>query len=1235
MNSSGGKGDRQRFAMASKAYQGAVPTSAYRAFAVERRTHVRLPLALPAEFQVHGGEETRAAIIRNFCPGGLLLAIDGIEGESLTLNGHKVVPHDRARIRLAGAEGGVHRTFSFEARVAWIINGSMGVALQDPSVDALKLLHHKAFEWELAHLSTATSQTVGGSTLSTTAPERSQNSNLTEVCTEKTSTFLESRMTPLFDKACEDLLAWARQAPNDRAERECFDAVQEVREFTKPIQSEFLRAVRQQIDAAWSAELLPGGLPPKAGESELALVDTQSLDDWLTITAIVARIGPRLSDQEYSVQQRLSALLRRDIGVDTNPIGLQSLCFAFHEAVQNLGATARARRAIFRGFETVIAENLGELYDGINQALAAGGVLPVLPLQRQKRIARTPKHQEATDPPVLGHDAAGAVGQDRHRVPSPRPPGEGHRVSGQATPDLRGHDPARSAAASAADISASRLPFGAITGAPTEVYDTVRALVAFHHLFAGRRSKAEPVTAQAATGAPSASVAQPLLLSELARIQEEGQADCGQTGPLVIGTRLRRELAARGIEPTPSASDTMEVVSGLLDAILQDPLVSTAIKMRLRSLALPLVRVALSDPECLTSEAHPVRQVLDRLGSIELSSASERTASNSSFAAVIDTMVRDIGETRESLVEAFAQAIPALDASLVRQREVFDHKVTALARAREQQGAWVQARRKEVARNPGGHPTTAPHQPALSEEWRRWLERAARFNAGDQVVLDAASTKARQGILAWTDDERETFIFVDPSGDKVASLTRQELAMGLRRRSIQPAAEATMPVVERGMHRMLQALHTRLEHEATHDPLTGLVSAKQFRARVEVVLRSASVASGGNFFGLLAIDHFRQITVRFGQRPARTLLAQFARVLERQVGSQGLVSRLAKERFAVLLEDSTRERVWQLAERLRRSLELSRCTYEGDSMPVSVSIGIIPVTPEAQTVDALLQTAASAHATAVQAGGNRTHFAEASKRPPHKATPAGRRSVVNLIAEGRLALRCQRVEPISTDVGSKPYYEILLGVRQPDGTVGGPGSVVKTAERDGEVATLDRWVVQEALAWMAAHPPKLAEVLGFAINLSGVTLSDDGLIAFFQRQLSETRVSPGKLILEVTETAAIDSLSAAQDFIGALRGYGCRFSLDDFGAGHASFSYLKTLPFDTVKIDGLFVKDIVSNPADYAMVKSINDVAHFLGKKTVAEYVENREILGQLGGLGVDYAQGYGIEQPIPLSELQ
>ena len=233
-----------------------------------------------------------------------------------------------------------------------------------------------------------------------------------------------------------------------------------------------------------------------------------------------------------------------------------------------------------------------------------------------------------------------------------------------------------------------------------------------------------------------------------------------------------------------------------------------------------------------------------------------------------------------------------------------------------------------------------------------------------------------------------------------------------------------------------------------------------------------------------------------------------------------------------------------------------------------------------------------------------------------------------------LSLRCQRVSPIHGTSALRSYYEILLGVRGPDGDEIATQPFVQAVERWNRAHELDHWVVENTFRWIRANTDIFASIGGFSVNLSAQSLNNDELLTFLHDQLSRRDIPAQKIMFEITETGAINSYAAAQEFIQQIRRYGCRFCIDDFGSGYASYSHLKNLHTDTLKIDGTFITEMLQDPADIAMVRSMNEIGHSLGMHVVAEFVATDEILQALREIGVDYAQGYALHKPMPISGL-
>jgi len=283
----------------------------------------------------------------------------------------------------------------------------------------------------------------------------------------------------------------------------------------------------------------------------------------------------------------------------------------------------------------------------------------------------------------------------------------------------------------------------------------------------------------------------------------------------------------------------------------------------------------------------------------------------------------------------------------------------------------------------------------------------------------------------------------------------------------------------------------------------------------------------------------------------------------------------------------------------------------------------------------ILQAAETACFAAKEAGRDRIQIYQAgdSELTQRHGVMEFVSQIDKALEEDRFVLNCQKISPIG-DGDEHAHYEILLTVLDDNNEPMPPQDFIVAAETYNRAAAIDRWVIKNAFQWIASNILKLDDLGAFSINVSGNSLNEDGFMEFVLEQFSETRLPASRICFEITETSAIASLTGAIEFMEAMRVTRVQFSLDDFGTGLSSYSYLRNLPVDYLKIDGAFVKDIVTNPNDYAVVKSINEIGHFMGKKTIAEYVEDDKALAILKEIGVDFAQGYGIEKKMPLSEL-
>lgn len=430
-------------------------------------------------------------------------------------------------------------------------------------------------------------------------------------------------------------------------------------------------------------------------------------------------------------------------------------------------------------------------------------------------------------------------------------------------------------------------------------------------------------------------------------------------------------------------------------------------------------------------------------------------------------------------------------------------------------------------------------------------------------------------------------------------------------------------------------LQRELRRLSAYDTLTGLFNRQEFERRICHLLEQQAAKEVAHALMYVDLDQFKVINDTCGHEAGDALLGQVAEQLQERMRSGDLLARLGGDEFGILLHHCPPEMALQIAQQLLLRIEGLRFEWQGRVHLITASIGLAMAEQPGMQLSDLFSAADSACYLAKEQGRNRVHLFRADD-----ADLAQRRGemrwvseIHDAMSEGRLFLYQQLQRGLQGQEEGLSY-EILIRMRDREGNFVPPGVFLAAAERFSMMPTIDRWVVRQTFEWLADNPEHVAMLQHCSINLSGHTVTDEGFLGYLRGQLSKYALPTQKICFEITETAAVANLTRATHFIEALRQRGCKFALDDFGSGMSSFAYLKTLPVDFLKIDGAFVRDIMEDEIDFAMVRSINEIGQLMGKQTIAEFVENDAICDRLSGIGVDFAQGYGIAKPAPLSEL-
>ncbi len=515
-----------------------------------------------------------------------------------------------------------------------------------------------------------------------------------------------------------------------------------------------------------------------------------------------------------------------------------------------------------------------------------------------------------------------------------------------------------------------------------------------------------------------------------------------------------------------------------------------------------------------------------------------------------------------------------------------------------------------------------------------WHKRISSMKVGDWLEIKDDKGKAKSMRLAWSGRSSFRFVFVDSQGMKDEDVTLNQLVALFKDNKASFVEHDDVPLVDQGLHQMVQSVYEELATQSSCDVLTGLFSRQAFERALQQSISGAITNKTKAALLYIDLDKFSITNSSYGHHAGDALLKHVAQLIKTEMVDGAFCGRLGGNEFGVILNECSLETSKDIAMQICESIENNAFSWEEHTIKSSVSIGLADFNVEIDSSDTLMRKASLACESAKNQGRNRFLLYQEKDDDQKK-----RQEMLQWVTcldedlDELLTLRCQEIRPINVDGVEKPHYEILLGVKK-NGQVLPPGLLIEAAEHFNRMAKVDRWVIHNVLLWLEANQALAAKASGFSVNLSGNSLNDDTFLEFLLGQFAVSSVPPEMICFEITETAAITNLSDATEFIMVLKQTGCKFALDDFGSGLSSYGYIQKLPVDYIKIDGIFIRNIATSVHDQALVKSINELAHFMGMETVAEFVENHEILAVLREIGVDHSQGYGIKKPSLLEDL-
>ena len=519
----------------------------------------------------------------------------------------------------------------------------------------------------------------------------------------------------------------------------------------------------------------------------------------------------------------------------------------------------------------------------------------------------------------------------------------------------------------------------------------------------------------------------------------------------------------------------------------------------------------------------------------------------------------------------------------------------------------------------------------VAEELTGWAEAEARGRPLAEVfrIIDEETCEPAEGPVSGRLTLNETTIA--PEHGILICRDEREISIDASAAPIRDRNDVTIGAVLVFRDVTVQRkLAQQLSHQATHDTLTELVNRREFERRLTHLLASASPYAPHALL-YLDLDQFKVVNDTCGHAAGDDLLRQISALLRTKLRARDTLARLGGDEFGVLLEHCAVPEAKRIANNLRELVHGFRFGWQDKSFQIGVSIGLAPIAEAGETPSSVLSAADSSCYAAKEKGRNRIHVYEADDSVLAKRHGEMRwmPRIQQALADDRFRLYYQPIVPIARSSQDERHGEILLRMLDEEGRIVPPGAFLPAAERYGLMLAIDRWVVSRTLAALSADASG-GDNATFSINVSAQSLGAADFLDFVVETIERTGVSARKLCFEITETSAVSELGHVLHFIDILKARGCRFALDDFGTGVSSFSYLKTLPVDYLKIDGGFIRNLVTDEIDRAMVEAVHRIGHIMGLRTIAEWVQNEAILEKLREIGVDYGQGYASGEPQP-----
>ena len=513
----------------------------------------------------------------------------------------------------------------------------------------------------------------------------------------------------------------------------------------------------------------------------------------------------------------------------------------------------------------------------------------------------------------------------------------------------------------------------------------------------------------------------------------------------------------------------------------------------------------------------------------------------------------------------------------------------------------------------------------------RGSRKVQNLQVGDWLLL----TRQDQAVsIVWIAPDYTKFACVNHSGMKVIDFTLAELAIAFDNGDVKRLYEQDETAVDQSVDKLVQQIYRDLSEQANIDSLTGLMNRQHFVRQLHETFTQSLRNPVPTTLCMIDIDQFKLINKNYGVEGGDACLQTLATMLEDQE-PDSLCARIGSNEFAVLLRRADIEQAESIMRTLKQKVEDFEIISEEEKFRIHISIGLAELNNDQADASDLIEQSESACLVAKDKGGSRIvryELNDASHQRQDEFMAWGNK-LNQAHANNQLQVLCIPVKPIQERYKNETQYEVLISIKDENGAQIPPMEYLQAAENYNRMYLLDRWILEQMVQWLSEHEKQAQKVDRFILRLSGHAINDDSLLSYIFDQAREKDIPVDKLCFELNETSAIKDLEDAADFMHEMRSLGCQFVLSDFGTGQSSFEYLKHLPVDYVKIDNSFIDNLHTSSADYALVKSIQDITHFMAKKTIAEFSHNSTVWEILQSIGIDFSAGSPDEHQ-PLAQL-